>query len=66
MKMIKILSFLIFIFQTINNQQNPSLYRCGVDDDNIKPIPLPYSVPKDENKRKLVLKEFKDFHIYLN
>ena len=66
MKAIKIFVFLIFTFQTINNQENPILYRCGVDDYNIKPIPLTYSLPKDEDRRKLNLVEFKDFHIYLD
>ena len=65
MKEIKIFAFLIFTFQAMNNQENPILYRCGVDDYNIKPIPLTYSLPKDEDRRKLNLEEFKDFHIYL-
>ena len=67
MKRLAIIFSIIFIFKVINCQENHVFYRCGVDDQNIKPIPIKSIIPIQDDDRRLDDEdEFKDFNIYLD
>ena len=69
MKAIKVLLLVLSLFQIIHCQETEEkkyFYRCGADDNDIKPIPLTNTVPVKEDKRRLNAGEFKDFKIYLD
>jgi len=67
MKTRKILLLIIFVFQVINCEEKQVFYRCGVNDEHIKPIPIKNIVPvKDDDRRLDTVDEFKDFNIYLD
>ena len=64
MKASKMLLLLIFVFQLINCEEKQVFYRCGVNDEHIKPIsinPVKYDDRRLDNEE-----EFKDFNIYLD
>ena len=67
METIKILIYLLFMFQIINTIENKTfLFRCGADDDTRIPKPATNSIPIEKDRRKLDNSDFKDFHIYLD
>ena len=68
MKMTKILLLILYIFQMNNCEEKKYLYRCGVDDKDITPLPATNFIPIDKGKkdRRLNDVEYKDFHIYLD
>ena len=66
MKFLEIILLALTIFQTINCEEKRYFYRCGVDDEDVKPIPATNFVQVKKDKRSLGQKEFKDFKIYLD
>ena len=68
MKMTKLLVLILYIFQMNNCEEKKYLYRCGVDDKDITPLPATNFIPIDKGKkdRRLNDVEYKDFHIYLD
>ena len=56
----------VSIFQIINCLEKRYFYRCGVDDEEVKPIPATNYVTTEKDKRRLGDGEFKDFKIYLD
>ena len=67
MKTLEIIFLIIVIFKTINCQENQVFYRCGVDDQQIRPIPIENVLPFQDDDRRLDNEdEFKDFNIYLD
>ena len=58
--------FSLSIFQLCNCKEKQFLYRCGTDDEDIKPLPAANFIPINKDNRKLDNEEFKDFHIHLD
>ena len=42
------------------------MYRCGVDDEKIIPLPSKHFIPIKKDKRKLNDDDFKEFNIFLD
>ena len=66
MKSILFLSLSLKIFQIIFSKENQTMYRCGVDDKKIIPMPSTNFIPIKKDKRKLSNDDFKDFNIFLD
>ena len=66
MKVLEIILLSLAIFQMINCEEKRHFYRCGVDDEEVKPIPATNFVTVKKDKRSLEDKKFKDFKIYLD
>ena len=66
MKPILVLSLSLNIFQVILSNENQTLYRCGVDDEKIIPLPSKNFIPIKKDKRKLNDDNFKEFNIFLD
>ena len=66
MKLAQIILLELYIFQIINCLEKRYFYRCGVDDEEVKPIPATNYVTTEKDKRRLGDGEFKDFKIYLD
>ena len=66
MKSLLFLLSLINIFQVRKTNEEKYLYRCGVDEKNIIPIPATNFINIIKNKRQLKEEKFKDFNIYLD
>ena len=66
MKKSILILFSLSIFQLCNCKEKQFLYRCGTDDEDIKPLPATNFIPIKKDNRKLDNEEFKDFHIHLD
>ena len=67
MKALKIIFLIVLIFKVTNCEEKQVFYRCGVDDQKIKPIPIENVVHiKDDDRRLDDTDEFKNFNIYLD
>ena len=66
MKSILVLLLSLNIFQIILAKENQTLYRCGVDDKKIIPLPSKNFIPIKKEKRKLNNDNFKEFNIFLD
>ena len=65
MKALCIILLTLLIFQIINCQENREFYRCGVDDEEIIPLPAT-DIVKEKDNRRLNDGGFGDFNIYLD
>ena len=69
MQATKILLLVLSFIPNIHCQENKEkkfFYRCGVDDQEIKTIPVSSTVSVNDDNRRLNTGEFKDFKIYLD
>ena len=66
MKASKIIILALSIIQIIHCQENREFYRCGVDDEEIIPLPATNIVPMEKDNRRLDDGDFGDFNIYLD
>ena len=70
MMFIIILFLLIFLIKSNTSSERQKFYRCGFDDEKIKPLILkglkPINKTNNLRKRKLDSDGFHDFHIYLD
>ena len=65
MKALCIILLTLLIFQIINCKENREFYRCGVDDEEIIPLPAT-DIVKEKDNRRLDDGDFGDFNIYLD